>query len=130
MIIFDTMRTMKMRNSKKRDQILTMLKQEHGAISAAELHQKLPDMNLTTIYRNLETFVKAGKVQKLQLNGIEAQYEYASEPHHHAVCADCDKVIHFTAPNEKIKELLGLKDFEVQELEVTVRGVCKSEKKK
>lgn len=122
------MQEMKKRNSKKREQILDVLKREHGALSASDLHIKLPDMNLTTIYRNLETFVESGEVRRLQLTGKEAQYEYAPEPHHHAVCSDCDRVIHFTAPNDQIKKLLGLKDFKIDELEVTVRGVCKHKK--
>jgi Fur family transcriptional regulator, ferric uptake regulator len=113
------------RYSKKREEILSVLKAEHGALSAAELHTKLPAMDLTTIYRNLERFVADGEVKKLILNGKEALYEYQAKPHHHAVCTECERVIHFTAPDEKIKELLGVKDFQVDELEVTVRGICK-----
>ena len=112
------------RYSKKREQILNVLKDEQGALSASEIHAKLPPLNLTTIYRNLDTFVANGKVKKLQLGGNEAHYEYVREPHHHAVCRECERVIHFTAPDEKIKKLLGVKDFKVDELEVTVRGVC------
>lgn len=115
---------MKSRRSKKRDQILNVLMSEHGAFSAAELHGKLSDLNLTTIYRNLDAFVESGEVKKLQFGGTEAKYEYIHEPHHHAICAECERVIHFTAPDDKIKKLLGIEDFEVDELEVTVRGVC------
>ena len=111
--------------NKKREQILNVLKQEHGALSASEIHAKLPSLNLTTIYRNLDTFVADGDVKKLQLGGNESHYEYVREPHHHAVCRECERVIHFTAPDEKIKKLLGMKDFQVDELEVTVRGTCK-----
>jgi len=116
------------RHSKKRDQILDMLKREHGALSASELHKKLPDLNITTIYRNLDTFVAEGEVKKLQLGGTEAVYEYTYEPHHHAVCTECERVIHFTAPDEKIKKLLGIEEFKVDELEVTVRGICNHKK--
>ena len=105
-------------------QILDVLKQEHGALSAAQLHERLPELDLATIYRNLELFVADGTVKKLQLGGKEAQYEYQNEPHHHAVCTECEKVIHFKAPDEKIKRLLNIEDFNVDELEVTVRGVC------
>ena len=112
------------RHSHKRDQILTALKAEHGALSAAELHNKLPAINLVTIYRNLEYFVSEGVIKKLNLEGKEARFEYQHEPHHHAVCTECQKVIHFTAPDEEIKRLLGIEDFEVDELEVTVRGTC------
>lgn len=112
------------RNSKKRQQILDMLKHEHGALSAADIHARLPDLNLTTIYRNLEFFVTSGEVKKLLLTGKEALYEYHHESHHHAVCTDCERIVHFTAPDEELKKLLGVSDFDVQEIEVTVRGKC------
>lgn len=115
------------RQSKKREQILHVLHTEHGALSAAQLHEKLPHLDKATIYRNLELFVADGLIKKLQLGSKEAVYEYASDPHHHAVCSKCERVIHFTAPDEKILKLLGLQDFEVEELEVTVRGSCKGE---
>ena len=116
------------RHSKKREQILNVLKQEHGALSASEIHTKVPDLDLTTIYRNLEVFVNDGEVKKLLLNGKEALYEYQASPHHHAVCTECERVIHFTAPDEKIKKLLGVEGFQVDQLEVTVRGVCNHKK--
>lgn len=110
----------------KRNKILHTLKLHHGTLSAAEIHQKLPDMDLVTIYRNLDLFVKEKMIKKIPLGTEEAQYEFQHEPHHHAVCTDCNKVVHFTAPSEKIKKLLGLKDFQVDEIEVTVRGICKN----
>ncbi len=116
---------MKRRTSKKRDQILETLQQSKGALSAAELHAKLPEIDLATIYRNLELFTTERVVRKLHLTEGEAHYEFQHHPHHHAICTDCEKVIHFTAPDEKIKQLLGLTDFQVDELELTVRGVCK-----
>ncbi len=113
------------RNSKKRQSILDTLKRCHGALSAADLHKKLPDMNLTTVYRNLELFVADGLVKKLNLNSDEALYEYAKEVHHHAICTDCDKVIHFTAPDKEIEQMLGLRDFKADSIEITVKGSCR-----
>lgn len=113
------------RRSEKREQILETLRRTHSALSAAALHKKLPRIDLTTIYRNLEMFVQDGIVKKLNLNSEEAMYEYAEEAHHHAVCTDCDRVIHFSAPEEKIKDLLDLKDFNIDAIEITVRGTCR-----
>lgn len=101
-----------------------MLKMTHGALSAAAIHKKVPKVDLTTIYRNLDLFVKEGTAKKLNLGDSEAQYEYKADDHHHAICLDCDKVIHFTAPDEKIMELLKVKGFKPESLEITLRGVC------
>ena len=113
------------RFSKKRQAILEVLKRTHDTLSAAEVHAAVPDIDLATVYRNLEFFTSEKLIKKLQLGGSnEARYEYQHEPHHHAICTECERVIHFTAPDEQIKELLGIKDFAVDELEVTARGTC------
>jgi len=116
------------RHSKKREQILAVLQKAKTALSAGSIHDILPEVDKVTVYRNLGLFVSDGIVKAMNFGGTETLYEYQQHPHHHAVCTDCDKVIHFTAPDEKIKKLLGLADFQVNELEVTVKGICNHKK--
>lgn len=116
------------RFSKKRQAILDVLKKENKALSAAEVHALVSDIDLATVYRNLEYFVSEKIIKKLQLGTNEARFEYQREPHHHAVCSECERVVHFQAPDEEIKKLLGVKDFHIDELEVTVRGICNHKK--
>jgi Fe2+ or Zn2+ uptake regulation protein len=113
---------MTQRHSKKRAEILETMQNTHGAITAAELHTKLPHLDLTTIYRNLERFVNEGTVKKLHLTGNEAVFEYQDTPHHHAVCTDCNEVLHFTAKTDALVKALDLPDFDIDEIEVIVRG--------
>lgn len=115
---------MSARFSKKRQAILDVLKKEKEALSAAQVHALVPELDLATVYRNLEYFTKEKVIKKLQLGSQESRFEYQHEPHHHAICSECERVIHFTAPDEKIKKLLGVKDFHVDEIEVTVKGIC------
>ena len=115
---------MTVRLTKKRQAILDVLQEEKEALSAAQVHKLVPELDLATVYRNLEYFTKEKVIKKLQLGSQESKFEYQHEPHHHAICTECERVIHFTAPDEKIKKLLGVGDFKVEELEVTVRGVC------
>ena len=116
---------MEIKLTPKRQQILAALRAHHGALSATEIHTKVPTIDLVTVYRNLDLFVKAKLIKQVNLGTDEMLYEYQHQPHHHALCTDCDKVIHFTAPDEKIKKLLGLENFTVDELELTVRGTCR-----
>ncbi|MFT7507530.1 MAG: Fur family peroxide stress response transcriptional regulator [Acidimicrobiales bacterium] len=115
---------MTLRITQKRQQILDVLKNQRDTLSAAQIHAKLPQIDLVTIYRSLDLFMKEKLIRQIHLGADEALYEYQHEPHHHAVCIECEKVIHFTAPDTKIKKLLGLEDFQVDEIEVTVRGIC------
>lgn len=116
---------MNRRRSKKRDEILAVLQMSHQPLSAAMIHEQLLEIDLVTIYRNLELFAEDKVVKKFHFAGAEAHFEFQSEPHHHAICSDCDKVLHFKAPDKKIIKLLGLEGFDVKELEVTVRGKCR-----
>jgi Fe2+ or Zn2+ uptake regulation protein len=119
---------MKTRTTKQRQAIIDVLKKQKTALSAAEVHALLPNVDLATVYRNLEHFTHEKIIKKLQLGTQEARFEYQHKPHHHAVCSECKRVIHFTAPDEKIKKLLGIGEFQVDEIEVTVRGICNHKK--
>lgn len=115
---------MTIRITKNRQAVLDTLKTHHGTLSAAQIHAALPQMDLVTIYRTLDLFTKEKVIKQFHLTSGEAQYEYQTEPHHHAVCTNCERVIHFTAPDQKLKKLLGIEDFDVDEIEVTVKGIC------
>lgn len=116
--------SMEIRMTKKRQDILNVLKKHHGTLSAAEVHKLLPALDLVTIYRNLELFTNARLIKRVALDTNEARYEFQSEPHHHALCVDCHKTIHFKASDERIKKLLNLNDFSIEEIEIVVRGKC------
>lgn len=118
-------RIMTFRLTEKRKQILHVLEQHHGTLTAAEVHAQVSDIDLATVYRNLDLFVREKLIKQIHFGAGEAQYEFQKEPHHHAVCNDCHKVIHFTAPEERLKKVLGLTNFDIDEIEVTVRGSCK-----
>lgn len=122
-IIYAILIRMQKRFSQKREDIRQYLNDTHGAVSAATIQSALPHIDLTTVYRNLDQFVAEGDVKKITLGG-ETLFEYQPHPHHHAVCDECHEVIHFTAPDEKIKQLLGLQDFTISNLELTVHGIC------
>lgn len=119
---------MTLKLTEKRIRILDVLKKTPNTLSARDIHKQIPEIDLVTIYRNLDLFTKEKIIKQVHLGTEEAQYEYQKEPHHHAVCVDCERVIHFTAPDAKLKKLLGLEDFQVDEIEVTVRGICNHEK--
>lgn len=120
---------MSIRFTTKRKRILQVLKESAQPLSAAKLHAKMPDLDLTTIYRTLDLFTKEKLITRVHLDSEEALYEYQAEPHHHAICHTCERVIHFTAPDRKLVALLNLTDFNVEEIELTVRGRCEHEKK-
>ncbi len=119
---------MSIKLTKKRQAILDELKNHHGTCTAKELHEHLPDIDLVTIYRSLDLFVQEKMIKAINFSGTNTTYEYQTEPHHHAVCSDCNKVFHFTAADKKMKDLLQLEHFTIDDIEVTVRGTCTAHK--
>ena len=97
-------------------------------LTASELHERLPEIDLVTIYRNLDLFAKEGMIKKLQFDD-EARYEFQQRPHHHAICSDCNRTIHFTVSEDKLAKLLPIKEFSVEGIDITVTGRCQHAKK-
>jgi len=116
---------MNFRITKKRQAILEVLQEHHGTLSAADIHAALPDIDLVTIYRNLDLFVSEGLIKKVNVDTDQMHYEHQTEPHHHAICSNCKHVIHFSIEEKKILDLLKKHNFESDSLELTVRGTCK-----
>ena len=115
-----------MKLTRKQEQILAALRAATGCLSARELAAKLPDIDQATVYRNLDRFTKEGIVKKHVFDGSEAVYDYAEPGHHHAVCADCEKVIHFSVSDEEIIKKLDIKDFDIESVDLVVRGKCRA----
>ena len=113
-----------MKRTKKRQQILDALESVHGCISARALAKKISGIDQATIYRNLDLFVKEGLVKKFLFDGSEAVYESAHTNHHHAVCNDCEKVIHVDVSDKDLVRALDIKDFDIASVELVVRGSC------
>lgn len=111
--------------TKKRNKILSILKQEQKILSAKEIHKYTPTVDLATIYRTLNLLTKEKIVKQVRLNNDgEALFEYQEQPHHHAVCNKCNKIVHFKTSENEINKLLSIKGFEIEDIELTVKGVC------
>jgi len=101
-------------------------------ISAQQLYEKavkkFPDINFSTIYRNLEILVNNNIVRKLNLNDNAAYYELRGAlHHHHMVCKKCGSIIELKyCPYQNIdSELLSKTGFQPQEHIFEIYGYCK-----
>lgn len=118
-----------MRITKHRQEILDEIDKNEDTVSAAEIHAALPHINLVTIYRNLEYFVASNLIKKLNFGEQEARYEIHDEPHHHAICDTCKKIIHFTTDDVELIKEFYLPNFKIKSLEVTLHGSCNKHNK-
>lgn len=113
-----------MKITKSRKRILDFFAENEGAYSASEVHEKLKDFDLATIYRNLNLFVKEELIKELRLNKGESTYEMNHDQHDHALCKKCGEVRHIKIDKEKIKHLIKIDGFEIEEVEILLKGRC------
>jgi Fur family transcriptional regulator, ferric uptake regulator len=115
-----------MRLTKHRQEIFDLLHDSEHALSAAAIHKALPQINLVTIYRTLDYLTTENLITKINLGEQEAFFEVQHEPHHHAICRECNKVIHFVVDNPDLIKEFDLPDFNIESIEITLHGTCKN----
>jgi Fur family peroxide stress response transcriptional regulator len=57
------------------------------------VRRQLPGISLATVYKSLETLVGCGLAVKLTYSDGSARYDGRTDPHHHARCLRCGKVL-------------------------------------
>lgn len=92
----------------------------------AAVKDRLTGVSRTTIYRVLETFVRAGIIIKVCHPGAAARYDPNTRRHHHLVCLRCDKVFDFqdarldALPRPRLRG----NGFQIDDYSISFRGIC------
>ena len=80
------------RATPKRIALMTTLKKAEQPLSAEIIHTQMRGVDLVTVYRNLQEFLKAGIVHEVRFKDGIVRYELAHSHHHHIVCTTCGLV--------------------------------------
>jgi len=87
---------MKLSNTNQRRIIIEELRKLKTHPTADELYaivrEKLPQISLGTVYRNLELLAEAGKILKLELSGKQKRFDGNVNKHFHMRCSTCGKI--------------------------------------
>lgn len=125
-----------MKSTRHRNAILLLLEQSEDPITAEELYislrEKTASINLSTVYRTLDTFVSKNLVLKSTMDDGKARYELNHHEHkHHLFCVGCHKVISIEdCPMGELQELIKKKiDFDVTGHKLEIYGYCHNCKK-
>ena len=87
----------------------------------------LPGISLATVYKSLETLVGCGLAVKLTYGDGSARYDGRTDPHHHARCVGCGRVIDIGGDlgEEQIRRLRYQADgFMVTGYRLELSGYC------
>lgn len=91
-------------------------------------HQRLPGLNIATVYRTLDRMHAAGIVDLLSSGTESVRFALrdAADPHLHLLCRCCGSV--FDLPLKTIEglqeQILRQRDFQVEEHHLTLGGIC------
>ncbi len=91
------------------------------------VRQALPGISLATVYKSLETLVGCGLAVKLTYGDGSARYDGRTDPHHHARCIACGKVMDIAGdlPTHEIDHLRRQADgFTVVGYRLELSGYC------
>lgn len=94
-----------------------------------EVRAKVPGISLATVYKSLETLVSCDLAMKLSYSDGSARYDGRTDPHHHARCVSCGRVM--DVPGEfspkQIRDLgKGLQGFTVTGYRLELTGRCEA----
>ena len=114
--------------TKPRKQIYEVLTRSEP-LTMQELIASLPQLDKTTIYRNVTLFEDIGVVQRLQIGWkykIELSNEY-QDHHHHITCTSCEQTVALPEDEmieQRLVELALAQGFEPKDHQLEVRGLC------
>ena len=109
-----------------------LLCSEEQLLNAAEIYDKVrnqnPQINFSTIYRNLEILVTSGLIEKISLEG-SARYQLSGPGahRHHLICTGCNKTepLPYCPISELERAVRKNTDFLPLEHRVEIYGFCK-----
>ena len=97
---------------------------KHHILDLMLLCELLPEIDKSTIYRNLKRMAKQGILKEIHVKEGVISYELASHDHPHLVCKSCNAVEELDIPLENLKKLVP-KSVKVESIELNVSGLCK-----
>lgn len=93
----------------------------------ADVHRRLPDVHVSTVYRFLDELEGLGVIEHVHLGHGPAIYHFADDLHHHLVCSGCGDVVELAdrvlAPvRRKLRTEYG---FEIDRRHFALMGRCR-----
>ncbi|GAA0726871.1 Fur family transcriptional regulator [Clostridium malenominatum] len=122
-----------MKITKGRIRIIEILKESNVGVTAEYIYDKCIkssyNIDLSTIYRNLELFNNKGIVDKFDIGDGTYKYVINSNRHTHLLeCTLCHKEVEIDCPIQQLEQIIKNKtgfSLEEQEVSLKFKGLCK-----
>ncbi|MEO6701257.1 MAG: Fur family transcriptional regulator [Jatrophihabitantaceae bacterium] len=114
-----------MRMTPQRQRVMDAVSQlVHG--TPDQVAEAVPDVDLTTVYRTLETLEQIGLLAHTHLGHGAPSYRLAEDDHIHVVCHHCSSVVDAPAGlvDELADRLMTERGFRLDRSHFTIFGTC------
>ena len=90
------------------------------------VRERVPNISLGTVYRNLDLLSRHGLVRKLCLGDAQSWYDGGLHRHYHVRCMSCGAVADVAAGEfgELLEAANRVSDYEIVDCELSFRGYC------
>lgn len=116
------------RLTKQRSAILKCLSETGRPLSVEEIlaytSHKIPQINLSTIYRNIKKLLSEQKIIQVEIAGEKSCYEIIQKEHHHYFSCDSCKKVYFINQCPKGLSDIVPKGFHLLGHSITLNGFC------
>ena len=114
-----------MRNTKQRRMVLDIINNSYNHPTAYDVYQEcievIPNISLGTVYRNLNTLVSLGEIQRLEIPNQMTRYDRIL-CHDHFICIHCG-IVHDVERNKIVYD-----DFingdKIYTCKISYEGIC------
>ncbi len=117
---------MTFKRTKQRLQIMDVFQTSDIPLSAELVHQKLSDpiINLSTVYRTIDTLMSANIISKVYLHNLAYYYFNRHDHVHYMICEDCHKMFEIACVANHFKHVANENDFKMTHHDLVIYGVC------
>jgi len=113
----------------QRKSILNLLSKTSQPKSAEMIFDEIPNhtMNLSTVYRTLDTFFEQGIISKSTMHNTSYYYINKKDHHHYMICLDCQKMYEMDCHLDVFADQVAKEHhFTITHHDMTVYGYCES----
>jgi len=120
------LRTRGLRVTPQREQVLAAVR-ELGHATPEQIGERVPGVDVTTVYRTLELLEELGLVRHAHLGHGAPSYRPAEDDHIHVVCHTCGKVVDADPRlvDAMAEQLHAESGFQLDRSHFTVFGRCR-----
>ena len=119
-----------MRNTAQRDLVLRVVEESCDHPSAETIYtrcrERMPDISLGTVYRNLKVLVELGKIREVSILNAGDRYDKTIGLHAHFRCKSCGVVLDVPAKDlDRLESAVqSMTGYQIDGTEVLFVGLC------